>query len=506
MFTIRQILVRMRQGDTDREIARSGLMGRKKLGALRRDVAQRGWLDAHQPLPEDAELAAALQHQAQPASTQRESSLKPFEAQITRWAAEGIQGTTIHAALVRNHGFTGSYSAVKRAIRRLLPATPPKATMRLTFAPGEAVQVDFGAGPDMVDPVTGEIRKTWFFVMTLCWSRHQYAEIVWDQKVMTWLACHRHAFQWFGGIPDRVIIDNAKCAITKACINDPTVQRAYAECAEGYAFRIDPCPPYDPAKKGIVESGVKFVKRSFLPLREFRHRDDANRQLQEWILLVGNRVHGTTQLHPLNQFVTVEKALLQPLPDAPVQLSEWTRPKVHRDAHVQYAKGYYSVPYRLIGQTLWLRATDTTIRVYQEHALVATHPRLSQPGTFSTVADHLPPEGQAWQSHDLQWCLQMAKAIGPHCHGVVHQLFIDRVLVNLRTVQNILRLREKYTPERLEAACERALRFGNPRYGTIAQILKKGLDQEALAPAGPENGSVYTRDGRFLRDTTKLFH
>ncbi|WP_215885572.1 hypothetical protein [Igneacidithiobacillus copahuensis] len=135
MFTIRQILVRMRQGDTDREIARSGLMGRKKLGALRRDVAQRGWLDAHQPLPEDSELAAALQHQAQPASTQRESSLKPFEAQITRWAAEGIQGTTIHAALVRNHGFTGSYSAVKRAIRRLLPATPPKATMRLTFAP-----------------------------------------------------------------------------------------------------------------------------------------------------------------------------------------------------------------------------------------------------------------------------------------------------------------------------------------------------------------------------------
>ncbi|WP_312283685.1 IS21 family transposase, partial [Candidatus Igneacidithiobacillus taiwanensis] len=221
MFTIRQILVRMRQGDTDREIARSGLMGRKKLGALRRNAAQRGWLDTHQPLPEDAVLAAALQHRAQPASTQHESSLKPFAAQIARWVAEGIQGTTIHAALVRNHGFTGSYSAVKRMIRRMTPATLPKATMRLTFAPGEAAQVDFGAGPELVDPVTGEIRKTWFFVMTLCWSRHQYAEIVWDQKVMTWLACHRHAFQWFGGIPDRIIIDNAKCAITKACINDP---------------------------------------------------------------------------------------------------------------------------------------------------------------------------------------------------------------------------------------------------------------------------------------------
>ena len=98
----------------------------------------------------------------------------------------------------------------------MTPATPPKTTMRLTFAPGEAAQVDFGAGPDLADPVTAEIRKSWFFVMALCWLRHQYAEIVWDQKVMTWLACHRHAFQWFGGIPDRVIIDNAKCAITKA--------------------------------------------------------------------------------------------------------------------------------------------------------------------------------------------------------------------------------------------------------------------------------------------------
>ncbi|MEY2343157.1 IS21 family transposase [Acidithiobacillus sp. IBUN Pt1247-S3] len=507
MFTLRQILVRMRQGDSDRDIARSGLMGRKKLGALRRDATAQGWLDSQQPLPVDAVLASVLQRRV-PATTQA-SSVAAFKTQITQWAAEGIQGTTIHAALVRHHGFTGSYSAVKRAIRHWAPPSPPKATMRLVFAPGEAAQVDFGAGPELADPTTGELRKTWFFVMTLCWSRHQYAEIVWDQKVLTWLACHRHAFQHFGGIVQRVIIDNAKCAITKACINDPAVQRAYAECAEGYGFRIDPCPPHDPAKKGIVESGVKFIKRSFLPLRTFHDRHDANRQLHEWIVLVGNRVHGTTQVRPLHQFAAVEKALLQTLPDTPVQLSEWSQPKVHRDAHVQYAKGYYSVPYHLIGQRLWLRATDTTIRVYHEHALIATHPRLTQPGTFSTVTDHLPPEGQAWQSHDLQWCLRMAQAIGPHCHGVVHQLFVDRVLVNLRAAQNLLRLREKYTPERLEVACARALRYGTPRYGAIAQILKRGLDQEPLSndPIQRETSSVYTRrDGRFLRDPSKLFH
>ena len=251
MFTIRQILVRMRQGDRDREIARSGLMGRKKLGVLRHQAALHDWLDPKRPLPEDGELAILQQHRQQTAPTQCVSTLKDHEEQIARWAAAGIQGTTIHATLVRNHGFTGSYSAVKRVLRRVVPVPPPESTMRLVFAPGEAAQVDFGAGPTLIDPVTGEIRKTWFFVMTLCWSRHQYAEIVWNQTTTTWLACHRHAFKWFGGVPGRMIIDNAKCAITKACINDPTVQRSYAECAEGYLFKIDACPPHDPAKKGV---------------------------------------------------------------------------------------------------------------------------------------------------------------------------------------------------------------------------------------------------------------
>ena len=114
---------------------------------------------------------------------------------------------------------------------------------------------------------TGEALKTWIFVMTLCWSRHQYAELVLDQTVGTWLGCHRRAFEWFGGVPQRVIIDNPKCAITRACNTDPTVQRAYAERAEGYGFKSSPCPPRDPQKKGIVEAVVKYVKRAFVPLR-----------------------------------------------------------------------------------------------------------------------------------------------------------------------------------------------------------------------------------------------
>ena len=125
----------------------------------------------------------------------------------------------------------------------------PDVSLRLTFKPAEAVQVDFGAGPLMTDVLTGEVFKTWFFVMTLAWSRHQYAEFVRDQTVATWLGCHRRAFEAFSGVPSRIIIDNAKCAITKACYYEPEVQRAYAECAEGYGFKIDACPPRDPQKK-----------------------------------------------------------------------------------------------------------------------------------------------------------------------------------------------------------------------------------------------------------------
>jgi transposase len=281
MFQYRQVLARMRPGDSNRDIARSKVMGRRKAG----EVAEaRGWLRPEVPLSDDATLAAAFaRKEGLPASWV--SSLEPWREQVTAWHNAGIQGTTIPAALVRNHGYTGSYSSVSRFVGQLVRASVPEVPMRLDFRPGEAAPVDFGAGPVLVDAQTGLTLKTWFFVMALCWSRHQhqYVELVRDQSTATWLAGHRHAFEWFGGVAERVIIDNPKCAITHACVHDPEVQRAYAECAEGYGFRIDPCPPRDPAKKGIVEAGVKYVKRAFLPLREFRSLADANRQAAAWV-------------------------------------------------------------------------------------------------------------------------------------------------------------------------------------------------------------------------------
>lgn len=504
MYQYRQILVRMRQGDTDRDIARARLMGRRKLARIRARAEALGWLKAETPLPEDAQLAQVLARPAVRASCL--SSLTPWQEQIRQWFTAGIQGTTIHAALVREHGYTGSYSSVHRMVRRLKAEVLPEVPLRLEFEPGEAAQVDFGAGPRLVDVHTGEECKTWFFVMTLCYSRHQYVEWVRDQTVATWLACHRHAFAWFGGVVRRVIIDNAKCAITRACRYDPAVQRAYAECAEGYGFKIDACPPHDPQKKGIVESGVKYVKRNFLPLRHFRGLTDANTQARDWVMgEAGNRVHGTTRERPLTRFAEIERVLLQPLPDVPPVLTTWAKVKVHRDAHVQFEKCYYSVPFRLMGQSLWLKATDTTVTLYREHEALATHVRLLRPGSRRTVNDHLPPSALAWRLHDTQWCLKEAERIGPSCLALVTALFADRVLVRLRAVQGVLRFAETFGPARLEAACTRALYFGTPSYHAVKAILAKGLDQEPLTPAASVPvARTYTEGGLFCRDPNTL--
>lgn len=506
MYQYRQALLRMRQGDSDREIARSGLMGRPKSKAVRAAAFQQGWLDPAAPLPDDAALAAVFG--SKPRAPSCVSTLEPFREQIERWLDAGTQGTTIHAALCRDYGYTGSYSAVRCFQQAYSASRPLTTTMRLDFAAGDAVQVDFGSGPLIPHARTGEALKTWIFVMTLCYSRHQYAELVLDQTVATWLSCHRRAFEWFGGVPARVIIDNPKCAITRACYTDPTVQRAYADCAEGYGFKISPCPPRDPQKKGIVEAGVKYVKRSFVPLREFRDLTDGNRQLREWMLgEAGTRCHGTTREQPLKRFTETEKSLLQPLPAIAPQLAVWAQVSVHSDAHVQYEKALYSVPFRLLGQRLWLKATDSLVSVYQEHVLVASHARARAAGVRMTVQDHLPPEALAWSLADPQHCLAAAERIGPHCRGVIERLFAHRVLDNLRAAQGVIRLEKKHGGARLEAACERALAFDDPRYRTVKTILARGLDQQAkTSTATTLNDDLYARGGRFCRDVSDLIH
>jgi transposase len=505
MHQFRQVLVRMRLGDSDRQISKAGLIGRKKARDLRVIADDMGWLNPSVDLPPDDVLARRLNEGD--VKSQPTSLVLPFNDQVVAWHEQGIQGTTIHDALKRKHDFEGSYSSVRRFLQTIKEEGSPDLTVMLDFEPGEAVQIDFGSGPKVYDPFAGKIISTWVFVMTLAWSRHQYAEIVRNQKVDTWLSCHRRGFEWFAGVPKKAIIDNPKCAITKACYYDPDVQRSYAELAEGYGFLISPCPVRDPKKKGRVESGVKYVKRSFLPLREFRDIHDANDQLRQWVReTAGNRDHGTTKQKPLSMFAQTERYVLQSLPDVAPEIVVWSKAKLHGNCHVQCEKCYYSAPFRLVRQTLWLRTTASTVQIHHDHVMVAIHPRLTRPGDRSTVQEHLPPDAVAFFMQDPQWCLKQADAIGPACKELIELLFSSRVLDNLRGAQGIVGLSERFGAVRLEAACRRALRFNNPRYRSVKEILTKGLDQEPEPPASEPLAEAYRGKGRFTRDTSKLLN
>ena len=507
MHQYRHILARMRLGESDRQIDAAGLMGRRTAAKLRKKATAAGWLAPDKPPPTEAELFEAFSR-PRAAQARAQSTLAPYEKQIATWLEDGIRVKKIHQTLKASYGYTGSYSAVRRFVQRLKATQPVKVTTVLTFEPGEAAQVDFGQGPEIVDVDTGEVFKTWYFVMTLCWSRHQYAELIRDQRVETWLGCHRRAFEHFGGVPGKVIIDNPKCAIVRACYHDPQVQRAYAECAEGYGFLISPCPVADPQKKGRVESGVKYVKTSFQPLRTFRSLADANAQLSEWVLgEAGNRCHGTTRTAPLARFAEVERHLLKALPASPPECARWAKAKVHGDCHIQFERAYYSVPWPKVGHGVDVRATETTVRVYHDHELIAVHARADRPGQHRTVDDHLPPAHQAFKMRDPQWCLAQAKTIGPHCHGLIQALFADRVLDRLRAAQGVIRLGTRYGSARLEAACQRAVAFDNITYRAVRMILEKGLDQNTDPQACFDDlAEAYTGQARFGRDPGKLFN
>lgn len=504
VFEYRQVLVRMRQGGSDRDVERAGLMGRRAAAGARAVFSERGWLDPATQVPEPGELAAAFARAAVGAIAP--SLCEPYRERILAWAREEIDASTIHQALKRRYGFEGSYSSVQRFVKSL-GVKAPKTTAPLSFAPGEAAQVDFGSGPELVDHATGEVFKTWFFSMQLCYSRHKYVEFVTDQTVLTWLGCHRRALQWFGGVPERMIIDNAKCAITRACQRDPAVQRAYAEHAEAWGFKIDALPPRQPQMKGRVERSVGFVKSGFLPLREFRDLADLNEQARAWTLQVGNRVHGTTHEQPLTRFADIERPALKPLPDVVPELCEYKQAKVHGDCHVIFEKRRYSAPYRRAHQQVWIRATETSVHLYTlEHELIASHPRLARPGERSTILEHLPPNQVAWKMRDQQWCLHRAGEIGICTRTVIERLFDDRVVHNLRGAQGVIDLARKYSPARLEAACERALHFDNVNYRAIKTILDNGLDQEPTGPTtSPVPGGAYDGSGRFCRDMSQLF-
>jgi transposase len=498
---VHEVVRLLREGASDREITSLVGLNRRTVARYRRWATEQALLSG--PLPDVSTLAARLQATLPVVlPPQQTSTVAAYRDEILAWRQQGVEVAAIKARLEEAHGQPLSYSAIWRLVRTLEGSQTPETFVRVEVPPGQEAQVDFGYAGRQVEPVTGQLRKAWVFVLVLAYSRHQYAELVFDQRVETWLLCHRHAFEFFGGVPQRVVLDNLKAAILHASVQDPVVQRAYRECAEHYGFRIDPNPPQQPHLKGKVEQGgVHYVKRNFLAGRPPAAVDELNHKLRRWCTEVaGRRVHGTTKRRPLEQFAQHERAALQPLPSVPYDRAVWKQATLHRDCHVVFAGSYYSAPQRLVGQTLWIRAGSRTVELFgADHQRVATHQRASQPGERQTVLAHLPPQKVPGLVLDRETCRARAAAIGPATAQVVERLLTHRPEDRLKVAQRVLRLAEPYGPARLERACARAEHFGTPEYPTLKRILAGGLEAEPLPPSAAVPTGARPRPFTFMR-------
>lgn len=265
---VREVLRRLRLGEPERRIARELRLSRNTVAGYHRWARTQGLLTGD--LPDPGTLAALLCPPECARPSHEQSSVAPFREQVVAWRQQGVEGQAIFQLLVEQHGFPGSYSAVKRFLRRLEPATP-RATVRIEVTPGEEAHVDFGPAGLLFDADQGRLRRACAFVMTLSFSRHQYVEFVFDQTVATWRRCHRAAVEWFQGVPRRLVLNNLKAAIVRAVLYDPEVQRTYRELAEHYGFLIAPCRVRTPEHKGKIEQGgVHDVTRNCLAGRAFR--------------------------------------------------------------------------------------------------------------------------------------------------------------------------------------------------------------------------------------------
>jgi len=500
MNYLRDLIHRLRANESERRIARDLQISRTTVRHYHEVAQQHGLLASDSPMPDDATLAAILGPVPCPPTTP--STVEPYAEVVQRLLDQKVEMTAIWQRLCQDYGYTGGYSSVRRFVHRVQPSEP-RVVVRVHTLPGEEAQVDFGPVGLLYDPATGRLRPAYVFVATLSYSRHQYAELVFDQKMPTWIALHRRAFEYWGGVPKRIVPDNLKAAVKEALVHDPTLAEAYRRMAQHYGFVISPTRPHTPQHKGKVENGVHYVQRNFLAGQEFTDIHAANHRLAIWVReIAGTRDHGTTHQAPLSLFHEHEHAALLPLPPDPFTLCEIKPVKVHPDCHVVIAGSYYSAPYRYVGQTLDAYVGERVVQLFHGQELVTTHERAAEPGQWLTRLEHYPPAKAAYLERTPARCRQIAAQIGPATTQVVETLLGERPLDRLRAVQGILRMEETVGPQRLEAACARALHFGNVHYRGIKGILNAALDREPLPQTTP---STPQRQFAFARPASEFF-
>jgi transposase len=414
---------------------------------------------------------------AGPGQRGRGSDCQAYRQVILDKLELGLSGQRIYQDLVAEHGFGGSYYSVRRFLRRLGQARPLP-FRRLECAAGEEAQVDFGSGAP-IRTAEGKRRRTHVFRIVLSHSRKAYSEAVYRQTTENFIRCLENAFGHFGGVPQRLVLDNLRAAVTKADWFDPELNPKVRSFAQHYGIVLWPTRPYTPRHKGKVEKGVDYVQDNALKGHVFACLDDENAHLRHWEASVADtRVHGTTRKQVGKHFQEVERPALQPLPTERFPCFDEAQRRAHRDGHIEVARAYYSVPPEYVGRQVWVRWDTRLVRIFDAQMKpLSVHVR-QEPGRFSTHKQHIVTEKINSVERGADWLLEKISRIGRQCTLWSEALLRERGVESVRVLQGLLALTKTYSSRQLERACEIAHSYSAYRLRTIRTLLKRQEDQK----------------------------
>lgn len=369
------------------------------------------------------------------------------------------------------------------------------ATMRQTHVAGEKLFVDFaGDTVAIFDQVTGEARPAQIFVAALGASNYTYAEARWSQGLGDWIGAHVNALSAIGGVPKAVVCDNLKAGVTRPSRYEPGINRTYQDLATHYGFAVLPTRVRKPRDKAKVEVAVLIVERWVLARlrnRRFFSLDELNAAIRECVADLNGRIMRRIGKSRQELFATLERPALDPLPEQPYRYAEWRKCQVAPDYHVEIDQHYYSVPSRLIRQTVEARVTETTIEILHRGSRVTSHVRSRVPHRHTTITEHMPSAHRRYAEWTPARVMRQAEKIGPATTALLDAIMKAKPHPEqgFRACLGILRLEKSYGAQRLEAACRRGNDIGATSYRSIVSILKHGLDrayaQEKVAEGEP---------------------
>jgi transposase len=346
-------------------------------------------------------------------------------------------------------------------------------TMRQVHKAGEKCFSDFaGQTLPIVDTKTGEISEAHLFVACMGFSNYTYAEAFASEQLPCWIAGHVHAFAHFGAAPEIVVPDNPKAIVTRADRYEPDLNRTFEEMAECYGCAIIPARVGKPRDKAKVEASVLQAERWILaPLRNrvFHSLHDANTAVAERLEWLNNRRMRGMDASRRELFETVDRPAMPTLPERAYEFARWKQARVNIDYHVEVEGHYYSVPYQLTRQKVDVRLTDRTVEVFHRGKRVASHLRSFSRRLATTTHDHRPASHRAYLEWTPSRIVAWAEETGPATAALVSEIMRSKPHPEMgyRSCLGIIRLADKFGPERMEAASSRALACGAVSYREV---------------------------------------